>query len=98
MRVTHRMEWGTTAAGKRFAACSCGWRAPARKKLTHGMSDVRDHLAAVKAAQKAAGREWWMVAGAGLVTDEPEPHEELGALPEVVEDRRVGGTSSGGRA
>jgi hypothetical protein len=88
------MDWGRTPAGKRFAACSCGWRAPARSKLTHGISDARDHLVDVRARQAAIGREWWMVAGA-LVTEEPEPGEELGIAPETP---RVEPRMSGGRA
>ena len=44
----HELSWGQTpATQKRYAQCSCGWRAPVRAKLTHGMSDIRDHLAVI---------------------------------------------------
>jgi hypothetical protein len=82
-RVTHAMDWGQTPSGKRFAACSCGWRAPVRSKLTHGMSDVRDHLRDVRKRQDELGLGWWMVRGAGLVTEELEPEDEL-ARDQVV--------------
>lgn len=74
MRVTHEMDWGQTPGGKRYARCSCGWRAPVRSKLTHAMSDVRDHLSGIRRQCKEAGWAWWMVKG-GLVTEEPDPSD-----------------------
>lgn len=72
-RVEHRLDWGVTPkTRKRYAVCSCGWRAPARTKLTHGLSDVRDHLADVKAKCAEQGWKWWMVKPLGLVTEEPD--------------------------
>lgn len=57
MRIEHRMDWGMTPrTRKRYAMCSCGFRAPARAKLTHGISDARDHLAEVR---RECGRQGW---------------------------------------
>lgn len=65
------MDWGRTPAGKRYASCSCGWRAPARTKLTHGMSDVRDHLSLLRRQAQAQGWQWAMIGhGMGLVLDD----------------------------
>jgi hypothetical protein len=69
VRVVHKFDWGQTPAGKRYATCSCGWRAPTRSKLTHGISDVRDHLAAIKAQCAAQGWQWWMLGRDSLVTE-----------------------------
>jgi hypothetical protein len=85
VRVEHRLDWGRTTAGKRFAVCSCGWRAPARSKLTHGMSDARDHLAAIRAQCAAQGWQWWMVKPLGMVTEEPDPESAGGELAGVVD-------------
>lgn len=94
MRVEHRFDWGRTPKGKRYAMCTCGWRAPARAKLTHGMSDVRDHMAAVKRQCAAEGWRWWMVDTVGLVTEEPA----RGRVIDQVEDDGVSlPTDVGGR-
>jgi hypothetical protein len=86
VRVEHRMDWGRTPAGKRYAVCACGWRAPARSKLTHGISDVRDHLGAVRRQCEAAGWAWWMITPSGLVTEVPDDQVEIPgvALPHNV--------------
>jgi hypothetical protein len=93
MRVSHRVEWGKTPSGKRYAACSCGWRAPARTKLTHGLSDVRDHLGDVRRRCEAQGWTWRMVKGGTLVTEEPDEPS-----PKIVCDTPVSLRFSGGRA
>lgn len=81
VRVEHRIDWGQTpGTKKRYAMCTCGWRAPARSKLTHGISDVRDHLAEVKKRCAEQGWKWAMIKPNGLVTEEPDP---------PVEDARV---------
>lgn len=89
VRVTHTMDWGRTPSGRRYALCSCGWRAPARAKLTHGMSDARDHLADVRRRCEAQGWSWWMVKPLGIVTEEPGEGDDQGedhgvSLPPVV--------------
>jgi hypothetical protein len=71
VKVEHRMDWGRTPGGKRYASCSCGFRAPARSRLTHGMSDVRDHLSALRRQAAAQGWSWSMIGhGMGLVLDD----------------------------
>jgi hypothetical protein len=63
--MRHTPDWGQTPTGKRYAVCSCGFRAPARAKLTHGLSDIRDHFAEVK--REAAEKGWHpVVVGNGL--------------------------------
>jgi hypothetical protein len=69
VRIVHKLDWGKTPGGKRYARCGCGWRAPARTKLTHGISDVRDHMAQVKAECAAKGWSWSMISGGSLVTE-----------------------------
>jgi hypothetical protein len=81
-RVEHRMTWGETPGGRRYALCSCGFRAPVRSKLTHGMSDVRDHLRDVRERCRAAGWRWEMVRSLGLVTFEDD--EPVGDAPRVA--------------
>lgn len=90
MRVTHTLDWGRTPGGKRYAVCTCGWRAPARSKLTHGISDVRDHLGDLRRICAEQGWQWWMIKPLGLITVVPDELDDaqvaaLGvSLPTVV--------------
>ena len=85
--MEHRLDWGVTPkTRKRFAVCTCGWRAPARSKLTHGISDVRDHLRDVKAECAAQGWRWSMIKVGGLVVEKPDP---AAAPAEIAESSGV---------
>jgi hypothetical protein len=80
------MDWGRTPGGMRYALCTCGWRAPARRKLTHGMSDARDHVATIKRQCASQGWQWWMVKPLGIVTEEPDPQLAGGGGEDLVDD------------
>ncbi len=73
--VEHQLDFGKTKGGKRYAVCVCGWRRPPRPKLTHVVSDYRDHAAEIKIDARNRG---WAFSVQGLVVTVVE-------LREVVE-------------
>lgn len=52
----HDPDWEVTKTGKRRPVCSCGWKAPIRSKLSHSVSDIRDHLFEVYREMVLMGR------------------------------------------
>ncbi len=89
--VQHSLGYGERkVAGGRskfHASCSCGWHKPVRAKLTHVMSDLRDHSGQV--VREAMSSGYRIRRGEGLsvtveIPDTPDSEDLPRNVGEVV--------------